>query len=214
MRLTGPGGKPILAMRTGLVRLTFAKLFTPVQKTNDDKTPMVDAEGKPVMQWQTGLIIPKHETETLRILREIMTEAARGKWGDKVPAGCMKGLRDGNSDEAALLDPLDPSKGVKEELKDCFWINANSSIRPKVFNNEKDEFTNAFKELTQDEIKSGDWVRVQLNVFAYDTPKKKGIGFGFNGVQLIKVGEALATGREVNMAAFDDDTEMANAFGS
>lgn len=204
--------KSAVEFRTGKVRLSYPHIFKPQQKRGDDGTPQVDASGQPVTQYSCALLIPKSETATVETLKKAMQAAALEKFGQgKVPPKWAKGLRDGDTDEAALLDPLDPAKGRKPEYVGCYWINLTSKQKPQVIGNEKDEFAGGWKILTESDIKAGDWVRVQMRCYGFDQPQNKGVAFSFSGIQLVEEGEALASGGfDANL--FEDDEELAGAF--
>lgn len=204
--------KSPVEFRTGKVRLSYPHIFKPQQKKADDGSIVVDSGGQPVLQFSCALIIPKTETETVETLKKSMQAAALEKFGQgKVPAKWAKGLRDGDTDEAALLDTLDPTKGRKPELVGCYWINLTSKQKPQVIGNEKDEFAGGWKVLTESDIKAGDWVRVQMRCYGFDSDKNKGVAFSFSGIQFVEEGEALAAGGfDANL--FEDDEELAGAF--
>lgn len=185
------------AIRTGIVRLTFANLFE------------ARADKKGELKYSTGLIIKKSDEATVTAIKQIMTNACKKKFGKVIP-GAFKTLRDGDTDEAALIDPEHPEKGSRPELKGCYWINTSSKTKPTVISRERDEFTKEFAALKPSEIKSGDYVRAQINTFGFDTEGNKGVGFGVTAVQLWEEGEALSA-NAFNADAFDDE-ELEGAF--
>ena len=199
-------------IRTGRVRLSFPHIFKAQAKKDNKGNTVTDDTGNPVLQYSMALIIPKSETATVAAIQEIIKAAALDFFGQgKVPPGFADGFRDGDTDKSTLLDPLDPSKGRKPELVGSWFLNATTRMKPTIIGNEKDAFTNGFKNLTETEIKAGDWVRVQLRAYGFDVGTNKGVAFSFSGIQLFEVGEALAAGG-FRADAFDDE-EVANAFG-
>jgi hypothetical protein len=198
--------------RTGKVRLSYPHIFKPQAKRGDDGKPVLDANGQPVMQFSCALIIPKSEVETVEALKASMKAAALAQFGEgKVPAKWAKGLRDGDADEAALVDPMNPEKGRKPEFVGCYWINCSSKQKPVVIGNEADEFAGGWKMLTESDIKAGDYVRVQLRCYGFDVTTNKGVAFSFSAIQFVEEGEALAAGGyDANL--FADDPELAGAF--
>lgn len=198
-------------IKSGLVRLSYADIITPVARRDDAGNTVVGSDGQPVLQWKTAFIIPKKEVETIAMIKTIQKNAAKLKFAEKAPAKWAAGLRDGDTDPAALIDPTDEAKGRKPELVGCYWINASANYKPRVIGPKKDEFTGDFKQLQNGEIKSGDWVVAQINAYGFDTSKNKGVAFGFAIVQLKKEGDALS-GPTFHMDAFEDDEELADAF--
>lgn len=182
-------------IRTGTVRLSYPNLFSMVDKTDDNG----NVTGQ---HYTVALIIPKAEKDTVDALKAAMVAAAKAKWGDKIPAGAYKTLRDGDT------DPNGAQAG-KEELKGCYWINCTSNRKVAVIGRTKDEFTGQFSQLTQDQIKAGDWVRAQVNCYAFEKKVNKGVAFGFAGIQFWEEGEALASGGFVQEAFEDDDADSA-----
>lgn len=186
------------------------------QKTDPaTNQPIVDADGQPVKQFTAAWILDKTDTEGVTLLKQAMTNAAKAKFGDKIPPKWAKGLRDGDTDETALLDPSDPSKGVKPEYKGCYWFNSTAQEHrpPRVLGKTKDEFTGQLKALGPADYKSGDYFRVQINCYAFDAGVNKGVAFGIVAVQLVATGEALA-GDAFDESAFGavEDDEVADAF--
>lgn len=204
--------KSPVEFRTGKVRLSYPHIFKAQPKKDDKGNVVVDTSGQPVTQYSTALLIPKTEVETVEALKKAMQAAALEKFGQgKVPPKWAKGLRDGDTDDATLIDPLDPAKGRKPEYVGCYWINLTSKQKPQVIGNEKDEFAGGWKVLTEADIKAGDWVRVQMRCYGFDQPQNKGVAFSFSGIQLVEEGEALASGGfDANL--FEDDEELAGAF--
>lgn len=198
---------------TNEVRLSYLKAHTPEQKKDQAGNKVVDDNGQPVMQYSVAVIVKKTDTQTLALIDECMRAAAKLKFGDRVPATWKKGLRDGDTDPAALIDPLDEKKGRKPELIGCVWFNATSQQKPDVFSTEKDEFATSghgFKALGKNEIKSGDYARVQVAAYGFDVPQNKGVAFGIRAIQKLRDGEALGGGG-VDYDAFSDE-EAADAF--
>lgn len=198
-------------IRTGRVRLSFPHIFKPQAKKGNDGNVVLDEHGQSIMQYSTALIIPKTETETVAGIQESMKASALDFFGaGKVPPKWASGFRDGDTDDSALLDPMDPSKGRKPELVGCYFLNATTRVKPTIIGNLKDEFAGGWVLLDETGIKAGDWVRVQLRCYGFDVGTNKGVAFSFSGIQLFEVGEALSTGG-FKADAFDDE-ELEEAF--
>lgn len=199
------------SIRTSLVRISYPKIFKAEPKRDSTGQPVVDAQGNPVMQFSTALLIPKKDKELIAAIDTIMRNAAKAKFGEKVPPKWKAGLRDGDTDPSALVDPTDESKGRKPELVGHYWINCTSRHKPRVFGREKDEFNGGFMALSETDIKAGDYVWAQINAYGFDVGTNKGVAFGFAGIQLREAGEALA-GTAFSEDAFEDDEELAESF--
>jgi len=153
---------------TGLVRLSYANLFVPtsVEEGGDKK-------------YSVSILIPKTDKETIKKIEaaiEAAKEAGKSKWGGKIPVKGLKlPLRDGDEDR-----PDD------DAYAGHFFINASSKTKPGVVDK------NLQPVLDQDEVYSGCYGRVSINLYPFDTKGNKGIAAGLNNVQKIKDGEALA----------------------
>lgn len=200
------------SIRTSLVRISYPKIFKPVPKTDATTgQPIVDAQGNQTLQYTCAFLIPKKDKELVAAIETMMKNAAKAKFGEKVPAKWKAGLRDGDTDPAALVDATDESKGRKPEYVGHYWINATARQKPRIFGREKDEFNGGFAQLTETDIKAGDYVWAQINAYGFDVGTNKGVAFGFAGIQLREVGEALA-GNAFAEDAFEDDDELADSF--
>ena len=200
------------SIRTDKVRVSYLRIHKPEKKLDQMGTVVVDPDtGEPIMQYSTQIIIPKTEKATIDMLVECMKAAAQKTFKGSVPATWRKGLRDGDTDPAALIDQMDESKGRKPELVGSYWINTTAYDKPRCISAIKDEFTNEFKNLSEHEIKSGDWVWAQIRCYGFDKPQNKGVAFGIVGVQKREDGEPLSSGG-FNMSAFEDDEELAGSF--
>jgi len=155
---------------TGVVRLSYCQLFAP--KAGPDG-------GEPV--YSCAVLIPKTDTATLGIVKAAMKAAAIAKWGTEEKAraqaerdGFRKGLRDGDQrDDAAY--------------KGHMFFNCRSKNKPQIVDTQRNPIT------SPELCRSGDYARVNVNVFAFQN-KGVGIAFGLNNIQVIAKGEPLAGG--------------------
>lgn len=170
---------------TGKVRLSYASLF------EKDET-----SGK----YSTVILIPKSDKKTLKALKEAKKAAyelgkdnkLKGLAFERVPFT----LRDGD-------DPVE----VKEENADVYaghyFMNVSSATRPGVVDKDVQPI------LDSEEVYSGCYARVSLNLFAYNSNGNKGISAGLNNVQKLADGDPLG-GRaraEDEFSAWEDDEE-------
>jgi len=167
---------------TGKVRLSYANLFKP-------KAASPGAKEK----YSVSIIIDKEDKETVQKIEAAIKAAIVAgmskldiKDANKLPKNFKTPLRDG--DEERGDDPAYVGK---------WFLNCSSDNKPKVINREKEEITDP----TQ--VISGDYARVNINLYAFNTSGNKGIAAGLNAVQKIKNGEPL--GSTVNVDAVFDD---------
>lgn len=167
-------------VRTGKVRLSYARLFEP---------DPISAPPK----YGTVLLIPKTDTETIRLVQEAAYAAGVAKWGEeklkamlaenKANAAAGKGpvlrlpFRDGDA-------PAEAKRG--DAYKGHFFLSARNKNRPAVVGRN-------MAPLTSEGIKSGDYVVAVIYFHPFSQPNI-GISVLLNSVQLVEVGEALAAG--------------------
>ena len=150
---------------TGKVRLSYCNLFTPRQS---------DDGGEP--KYSVCVLIPKSDKATLDRLKaaiEAAKTAGLGKFGGKLPPGLKVPLRDGDTERDSA------------EYKGHFFLNASSRQRPNVVDAEVNPV------LHPDEVYSGCYGRVSLNMYAYVMSGNRGIAAGLNNVQKLADGDRL-----------------------
>lgn len=156
---------------TGLVRFSYANVFTP-SAMNEGETP----------KYNVSIIIPKSDTATVERIKaaiEAAKEQGRMKLADKsgkIPANIKLPLRDGDIDRAD-----DPA------YADSWFISANSHRKPAVVDANCDPILDA------SEFYSGCYGRVSLNFYAFNV-NSKGIAAGLQNLQKLRDGEPLAGG--------------------
>lgn len=151
---------------TGKVRLSYAHLFE-AHSMNEGQ------EAK----YSVSVIIPKTDTETLKAIKEAVTEAkedGKSKWNGKVPPNLKTPLRDGDSER-----PDD------EAYANSYFLNASSKNRPGVV----DQNVQTIMDAT--EVYSGCYGRLTLNFYPYSASGNKGVAAGLGNVQKLEDGEPL-----------------------
>lgn len=151
---------------TGKVRLSYAHLFE-AHSMNEGQ------EAK----YSVSVIIPKTDTETLKAIKEAVTEAkeqGKAKWNGKVPPNLKTPLRDGDSER-----PDD------EAYANCYFLNASSKNKPGVVDQDVQPVLDAT------EVYSGCYARLTLNFYPYSASGNKGVAAGLGNVQKLEDGEAL-----------------------
>ena len=161
----------------GPCRLSYTHLFTKHNPSGDA------ADGK----YQTNVLIPKSEKETLKALREAIEAAKQqgivSKWGGKEPKKLAMPLNDGDEKDDELYE-------------DMFFVNAKCNTRPGIIDRNKAPIVD------EEEIYSGVWAIVSVTFFPYDTNGNRGIACGLNNVMKYKDDEKLG-GRVSAEADFD-----------
>jgi len=165
---------------TGKVRMSYAWLNK--SRTND----------RGEEKFSVTVLLPKSDKDTYARLKAAEKAAAMKKFPGK-DAGFIAALPstiyDGNGRRKSgdLFGP---------ECKDCWVFTASSSDRPGCV----DENLQTLME----PIKSGDYGRVSLNAYGFDTAGNRGVTFGLQNVQLLERGESLSgrTDAATDFAAF------------
>lgn len=164
-------------IRLGPCRLGYVKLFTPSKKEDgtDDK-------------YSVQLLIPKTDTQAIKLIQEA-AEAAKNKgpregWGNKAAAAkrLTCNLRDGDEEK-----PEDPT------YAGMMFINASTPATNKpglrVLENGQ-----MYEAMDNDDIYSGCWGAVSVNMYAYNKNGNMGIGCALNNVIKTRDGERLSGG--------------------
>lgn len=168
------------------VRLSYANLFEP--RAFEGQEP----------KYSVSLLIPKTDTETLKVVKEAIANAkAQGveKFGAKWGGTLRNPLRDGDAD-----------KPDDENYAGHYFINASSKTAPKVVGKQKDKSTGKAIELTEEDVYSGCYANVSVNFYPYNTVSK-GIGAGLNNVQKERDGARFG-GRSSAEEDFEDFEEV------
>lgn len=153
------------------VRLSYAQLFEP--RGFDGQEP----------KYSTALIIPKADTETIKVIKEgIKAAAALGveKFGSKFNTGMKQPLRDGDVDRAG-----------DEVYIDSYFLNANSKRAPQVVATYKGADGKPVP-LGPEEVYSGCYANVSINFYPYQVTANKGVAAGLGNIQKAADGEPLA----------------------
>lgn len=168
---------------TGLSRLSYVYAFEPYIPEGED-------EGK----YQITILIPKADKVTIKKIEAAIEEAAElgksTKWEGKRPVNLVTTFRDG--DEPNEDGDIDPNEAG------CMVLKAKSIKRPGVV----DKDLNAI--LDPDELYSGCYGRVSVNIYPYIFSGKKGISAGLLNIQKLKDGERLGGGSSPEEDFADD----------
>lgn len=152
---------------TGRVRFSFA--FLNKSRTNE----------RGEEKFSVTILMPKSDKVGLKTFRDSEREAAKKKFPGKEDAfyAAIKSvLHDGDG-----LRPTGEAFGP--ECKGHWVFTASTSDRPGCI----DENLQPLME----PIKSGDYGRVSVNMYGFDTKGNRGVAAGLNNVQLLERGESL-----------------------
>lgn len=162
---------------TGEVRLSYVNLVAPRANNSDpNATP----------KYSVTLLIPKTDTAVKQNI-DASIEAAAADAQSKI----WNGVR-----PPVLPVPIHDGDGVREngtpygpECKGCWVITASSTQKPQVVHQ-----SDINTELLPQDIYSGMYARVTINLFGYNKAGKRGVGCGLGNVMKTRDGEALAGG--------------------
>jgi hypothetical protein len=166
---------------TGKVRFSYVHVFKPKAVNEGDQE-----------KYSVSILIPKRDKATIKKVEEAIKAAyEEGKAKHKLPSlkACKTPLRDG-----------DEERPEDEAYEGMLFMNANSSNRPGVVDENRDEI------IDKDEFYSGCWGRASVNFFAYST-RSKGIACGLNGVQKLDDGDRLS-GSGFNVDDFATESDL------
>ena len=166
---------------TNAVRCSYVNLF-------EAGKPGEMNEGK----YSVSLIIPKSDVDTLKVIREAITNVFKENETSK-----LKGV---TFDKArSILHDGDIERPEDENYANSFYLNAKSTRKPVIWNQKGEIITDA------NEFYSGVWAMADLTFYAYDAKANKGISVSINAAKKIKDDEVLA-GATVSFNDFDDGT--------
>lgn len=164
--------------------------------------PKAMAEGL-APKYSASLIISKNDKKTIDAIKKGISavyekEAAKLQGASKSvpPLSVIKTpLRDGDTER-----PGDPA------YKNCYFINANSNLKPGIVDENRDPI------LDRSEFYSGCYGRASITLFAYNVNGNKGIGASLNHLQKFSDGEPLGgrTSAAIDFATDPDDEDFLN----
>lgn len=175
--MTAPASTKVV---TGRVRLSYCYLAK--SRAND----------RGEEKFSTTVLLPKSDVATYKALKAAEGVAARKKFPGKDEgfyAALPTTIYDGNGRRKN-------GEAFGPECKDHWVFTSASSDRPGCV----DENLQPLME----PIKSGDYGRVSVNAYGFDTAGNRGVSFGLQNVQLLERGESLGgrTDAATDFAAF------------
>jgi hypothetical protein len=130
------------------------------------------------------------ETQEFKNLKKMAMQAAKEKFGEKLPSNLRTPFRKGS-------EKLD-TNGMEA---DFVFVNAKSKYQPGVVNQAAQDI------IEKDEFYSGCYARATVTAYAYDVQGNKGVAFGLQNLQKLGDGEVLG-GRK----AAKDEFEVIEGF--
>jgi hypothetical protein len=172
---------------TGTVRGSYVHIFNPKDSKGEEP------------KFSMALLIPKTDTKTVGELQAAIDKEIQMKWAGTIPAKLNTPLHDG--------DGAKPGSGdaYGEECRGCYVLNVSSKDAPGIVDGAKKPITDPTK------VSSGDYFRVSLGAFAYDTAGRKGVSFALRNVQWVRKGEPLGktcAGDDFEVIADDDEEDF------
>ena len=151
---------------TGLVRFSYVHVFVPYARNEGDKK-----------KYSVAILVPKTDKKTIAELNAAIEEAYQeGVIKYKLVPSCKKPLRDGDIDR-----PDD------ENYAGMMFFNANTDRKPGVVD------ANGQAIMVEDEVYSGCWGRISVNMYPFTTGNK-GVAAGLGNLQKLEEGEPLSGG--------------------
>ena len=174
--------QPITKVITGKVRFSYAHVFEP-KAIEEGQTP----------KYSVSILIPKSDKKTLDKIKkaiEAAKQAGKAKLGGKIPPKLKVPLRDG-----------DEERPDDENYADCYFVNANSTNKPGIVDENRQEI------IDRDEFYSGCYGKASINFYAFNAAGNKGVAAGLNNLMKLEDGERLGGGStaEEDFGSPDDD---------
>lgn len=169
---------------TGTIRLSYAHLHTPVKISEDAE----------VAKYSASIIVSKDDKGTLKALKAAVDAAIEAgvptKWKGKKPTNLKLPLRDG-----------DVERPDDEAYANSYFFNASSINAPQLVD------LRGNKNLSTDEVYSGCYGRVSVNMYPFSARGNNGVAAGLGNFQLVADGEPLGGGATSAEQDFDFEEE-------
>lgn len=143
-------------------RVSFPYVFRPSK-------PMAGSTNEP--KYTLTMLFPKDAD--LSKLKAAAADAAKEKWGDKIPKGLRSPFRDQGEKEFPGYEA------------GCTFITATSKQRPGLVDAKVQDI------IEERDFYAGCYARASIRAFAYDQAGNRGVAFGLQNVQKLRDGEPL-----------------------
>lgn len=160
------------------------------------------------MEKSVVILIPKENAEDIAEVKGFLDQVKQEVYKankKNLPPKWWNPLRDGDNDVKQDGSPY----GAECHGHFVLSAKADPDKTVDVVNTTRDA-NGKFVRIGKDEIKSGDWARVQVNLYSY-TKGDHGVGAGLMSIQLVKEGDPLGSTANADAAfgEFDDDEDVA-----
>lgn len=155
------------------VRLSYAHLFQPYSQ-----------DGVAEAKYSATLLLSKFDTacynEIMQAIEAARQEGIRGPWKGACPPNLSVPIHDGDGVRERSGEPYG------DECKGHWVISAKSKMKPECVH-----ISNIHSPLVEGQIKSGDYARVMLRFYPYDSNGNRGVACGLGNVMMTQEGEPL-----------------------
>lgn len=142
--------------------------------------PKKDKHGNPRVEFFVGVALPKADPQTAAVLQLMQQEAQGG-----FPGGQWQ-----SEDFAWKLQDGDAQQNAgKEGWAGCYILRCSTGFAPEVYTKD-----GAARIVEKDQIKTGDYVRVYLDIKPNGDVVNPGIYLNFSMVELVGYGEKISSG--------------------
>lgn len=147
---------------TPTFRVSFPAVFQPKLNELSGKT-----------EYSVVMLIDKKSD--LSAMKELVKNAAKEKWGEKIPQGIRNPFRDGDIEKAG-----------REGYNGVYFVTAKSTQKPGVVDESLQPIINV------EDFYPGCYARATVTAYAYDNKGNRGVAFGLQNLQKVKDGEPFS----------------------
>ena len=155
---------------TGEVRASYVNIF---------KTRFNDLSGKE--EYSMMILVPKSDRATVEKIEGAIETAKQEKWKGRAPKGFHITFKDGD-DEDQIPESAKPGE---EPFANHYFMNVKSTTKPGIVDADLNEV------IDEGSFRSGDYCKVSIQAYSYDTKGNRGVSFGLNNVQVLRKGVPL-----------------------
>lgn len=167
-------------LTTPRARLSYPALFVPTKM-----------EGATEAKYSAVLVFDEamQATDEFKAMKAAMGQAAKEKWGTKMPSGLRNPFRKSEENDKADAPGYGPGS---------VFVRCSSKTRPGVVNQKLQAI------IDPEDIFPGCWVRATVNAYAFDVSGNRGVAFGLNNLQKLENGPRLGQARTAAEKDFEE----------